>query len=176
MRRAPVVRAVAPWVRARLDGAEAVVAITVGQATADATEVRVQRRQVAVVLVTVTAAGVGLPHFHQGIRHRLAVLVDDTAGDDDALADRQAAVVEVQQQVMVMGAEAQVGKVRAGGFADRLRDADQCLAWRAGNGRLVVRRKGFRVPVAITDHEAAVVLGGHAGFLSWNYGNARGVL
>jgi hypothetical protein len=73
---------------------------------------------------------------------------------------------------MVVGAEAQVGKVRASGFADRLRNADQCLARRAGNGRLVVRRKGFGVPVAITDHEAAVVLGGHAGFLSWNYVNA----
>ncbi|MNO75018.1 hypothetical protein D3C76_660420 [compost metagenome] len=172
VRRAPVIRAVAPWVRAGLDGAEAVVAVAVGQATANATEVRVQRGQVAVVLVPVAAAGVGLPHFYQGVGHRFAVLVDNPAGNDDALTDWQATVVEVQQQVMVVGTETQVGEIRAGGFADRLRDADQCLARGAGNGRLVVGGQGFGVPVAITDHEAAGVLGGHAVFLSWYYQNA----
>ncbi|MNN07516.1 hypothetical protein D3C81_1203430 [compost metagenome] len=172
VRRAPIIRAIAPWVRAGLDGTEAVVAVTVGQATTHTAEVRVQRGQVTVVLVAVAAASIGLPHFHQGVGHRFAVLVDHPAGNDDALTDRQAAVVEVQQQVMVVGAETQVGEIRAGGFADRLRDADQCLARRAGNGSLVVGRQGFGVPVAITDHEAAGVLGGHAVFLSWNYQNA----
>ncbi|MOA15878.1 hypothetical protein D3C78_1360610 [compost metagenome] len=172
MRRTPVVGAVAPGVRTRLDGAEAVVALAVGQGPADATKVGVQRRQVAVVLVPVAATGVGLPDLDQGVRDRFAVLVADAAGQDDALTDRQAAVVEVEQQVVVVRAELEVREIRAGAFADRLRDAHQRLARRTGDGSLVVRGEGFRVPVAITDSEATVVLRRHAVLLSWNYWSA----
>lgn len=92
------------------------MALAVGEGPADAAEVRVERRQVAVVLVPVAPAGVGLPHLHQGVRDRLAVLVEDPAEHDDALALGQAAVVEVEQQVVVVAAEPEVGEVRPAGF------------------------------------------------------------
>ncbi|MNP08092.1 hypothetical protein D3C76_1001480 [compost metagenome] len=122
--------------------------------------------------MTVAATGVGLPDFHQGMWNRFAVLVTDTPGENDPLANGQPAVVEVQQQVMVMLAELQVRKVRACAFADRLRNAHQGLTRRTGNGGFVIRSKGLRVPVAITDSEATVVLRRHAVLLSWNYWNA----
>ncbi|MNV68786.1 hypothetical protein D3C71_1616580 [compost metagenome] len=67
-----------------------------------------------------------------------------------------------------MLAHFQVGEVGAAGLGDGLRDAHQRLARGTGDGRLVVGREGLGVPVAITDHEAAGVLGGHAVFLSWS--------
>ena len=113
---------------------------------ADAAEVRVERRQVAVVLVPVAPAGVGLPHLHQGVRDRLAVLVEDPAEHDDALALGQAAVVEVEQQVVVVAAEPEVGEVRPAGFRERLRDAHQRLARRARHGGCLLYTSGSAPP------------------------------
>lgn len=128
MRRTPVVGTIAPWIRARLDRAETVVAVAVGQGTTDATEVRVDGRQIAVLLVPIAPPRVGLPHLHQGMGNRLAILVTHPTGDDDALADGQAAVVEVQQQIVIVMPHLQVGKIRAAGFRLGLRDAHQGLA------------------------------------------------
>ncbi|MCY1446873.1 hypothetical protein D9M71_634650 [compost metagenome] len=115
--------------------------------------------------MAVAAAGVGLPHLHQGVRDRLAVLVDHAAEHDDALAHRQAAVVEVEQQVVVVLAELEVREVRPGGLGNRLRDADQRLARRARHGGLVVGGVGLGLPVAVTGDEPAVFRVVHAAFL-----------
>ena len=165
MRRAPVVWPVAPRVGPWLDSAKAVITFTVGQGAAHAAEVWVQRRQVAVVLVTIPTACVGLPDFHQGMRNRLAILIAHATCQDDPLAYRQTAIVEIKQQVVVELAEFQVGKVRPTGFADRLRNTHQRLARGAGNGGLVVGGQGFGVPVAVTDDKAPAVCIRHVDLL-----------
>ncbi|MNQ72862.1 hypothetical protein D3C85_875740 [compost metagenome] len=106
------------------------------------------------------------------MRDRLAVLVAHATGHDDALADGQAAIVEVQQQVVVMLAKLEVRKIRAGGFAGRLRDADQRLARGAGNGGLVVGRQRLGVPIAIADDEATGVCGRHVVLLLLDFWSA----
>ena len=73
VRGTPVVDAVAPRVGAGLDGAEEVVAVRVGQRAAAAAEIRIDRRDVPVLLVPVAAAGVRLPDLDQRVAHRPAV-------------------------------------------------------------------------------------------------------
>ncbi|MNF27343.1 hypothetical protein D3C84_79950 [compost metagenome] len=163
MGRSPIVGTVAPWIGAGLDRAEAVVAITVGQRTANAAEIRVKRGQVAVLLVPVAATGIGLPHFHQGMGNRLAVLITHATGDNDAFADWQATVIEVQQQIVIVLTHLQMGKIRAAGFGQGLGNAHQCLARGAQDRRLVVRCQGFWMPVTVTNDEAAVMRIRHVG-------------
>ena len=79
-----------------LDRGEPVAAVVVGQAAADAGEVRVDRRRVLVALVDVAARGVGLPDLDELAAHRPAVAVEDPAGDDDPLADRLTVVLDRQ--------------------------------------------------------------------------------
>ena len=79
-----------------LDRGEPVGAVGVGEAAADAGEVRVDRGRVLVALVDVAAAGVGLPDLDELVPHRPAVAVEDPAGDDHPLADRLAAVLDGQ--------------------------------------------------------------------------------
>ena len=165
MRRAPVIRPVTPRVRPWLDSAKAVITFTVGQGAAYAAEVWVQRRQVAVVLVTISTACVGLPDFHQGMRNRLAILIAHATCQDDPLAYRQTAIIEIQQQVVVELAELKVGKVRPAGLTHRLRDAHQRLTRGTGNGSLVVRGQSFGVPVAVTDDKAPAVCIRHVDLL-----------
>src|SRR5690606_9582078 len=136
--RTPVIGTIAPGIGARLDGAEHVTPITIGQGTADTTEVGVQGSQVAVILVTVPAAGVGLPDLDQGIGHGLTVLIKHTTVNNDALTDRQRTGVEVQQQVVVVLDEEKVNEIRDGGIRDLMRNAHQRLARGAGDGGLVV--------------------------------------
>ncbi len=62
--------------------------------------------------MTVATARIGLPDFHQRMGDRLAVLIADPTGNQDALADRQATVIEIEQQVVVVRAELQMRKVR----------------------------------------------------------------
>ena len=94
MRRPPRVEVVLPRVGAGLDRGEAVGAVGAGDAAADAGEVRVERRRVLVALVDVAAGGVGLPDLHELAAHRAAVAVEHPPGDDDALAERLAVVLD----------------------------------------------------------------------------------
>ena len=165
MRRAPVVWPVTPRIRPRFDGAEAVIPFTIGQGAAYATKVGIQRCQVTVVLMAITTASVGLPNFNQGVRNRFAVLIAHATREDDPLANRQTAIVEIEQQVVVELAKFQMGKIRAAGFANRLRDAHQRLARGTGNRGFVVGRQGFGVPVAITDDKTPAVCIRHVDLL-----------
>ena len=165
MRRAPVVWPVTPRVGAWFNCAETVIAFAVRQGAAHAAKIGVQRRQVAVVLVAIAAACVGLPDFNQGVRNRLAVLIAHPTRQDDPLTDRQTTVVEIEQQVVVELTEFQVGKVRTTGFTDRLRDAHQRLTRGAGNGGFVIGGQGFGVPVAVTDDKAPAVCIRHVDLL-----------
>src|SRR6516225_3434926 len=105
MRGPPIVRVVAPWIRSRLDRAEEVMAVLVGERTTAAPEVRIERRDIAVVRVPITAASVRLPDLDQRIPDRPRVLVEDITVHDDALADRQAALRAIQDEIVVEGAQ-----------------------------------------------------------------------
>ena len=96
VRRPPGVVVVAPRVRARLDGRERVAAVVVGEAAADADEVRVERRRVLVALVDVAPGRVGLPDLDELVAYRPAVAVEDAPGHLHPLADRLAAVLDGQ--------------------------------------------------------------------------------
>ena len=96
MRGPPRVAVVLPRIGPRLDRGEPVVAVVVGQAAADAGEVRVDRRGMLVALVDVAPGGVGLPDLDELAAHRPAVAVDDPAGDHHPLADRLAGVLDGQ--------------------------------------------------------------------------------
>ena len=153
VRRAPVVDPVPPGVGAGLHGAEVVVAVLVGQRPAAAAEVRVDRREVGVLLVAVAAAGVGLPELDQGVRHRPPALVEDAAVHDDPLADRLAAVRVVADEVVVERAEVGMAERRPGDLAQRVLQRQQRVARRAGDAGLVGGRQGRRVqrPVALEE-------------------------
>src|ERR1700724_235860 len=88
VRGAPRVLVVAPWVSARFDGDEPISTLAVGQATAGACEVRVERRGMIVHRVYVSPGRVALPHLDQRVTHCTPVAVDDAAADGDSLPKR----------------------------------------------------------------------------------------
>jgi len=88
MRRTPRVVMIAPRIRARLDGGEAIDAVAIGHDPAVAGKMRVERRLVEIHRVRVAAGRVGLPNLEERIGNRAAILVEDAATDDDPLANR----------------------------------------------------------------------------------------
>ena len=162
VRRAPVVDAVAPRVGAGLDGAKRVVAVVVGQHPAAAAEVRVERADVLVLLVPVAAAGVALPDLDQRVRDRPAELVLDIAVDDDALADRHAALGVVEDQVVVLRPELVGAKHRRGHLGERLLQRDQRQPRAAQDAGLVGRRVRRRVRRRVAHQVFAVGGGGRS--------------
>ena len=109
---------IAPRIRARLDGHEAIRAAIVGDHSADAGEVRIERRIVLILGVSVAAGGIRLPDFDHGVRNRAAIFVEHAAGHDDSLAESFAAV-EVRQ-IVVAGRELLALEARSGDFRQRV--------------------------------------------------------
>src|SRR5579883_1565567 len=91
--RTPSVVMIEPGIRARLDGDEAIGAVLIGQGAAGATEIRVQRRRMLIVDVSVATRRVGLPDLDEGVGNRASVAVEDAPTDDDALAERFSGVL-----------------------------------------------------------------------------------
>src|SRR6185503_14722279 len=127
--RPPGVRMVAPGVGAWLDRGEAVAALRIGDAAAGAGEVRVEWCRMLVDHVHVAAGGVRLPDLYQRVRDGTAVLVKNTAGDHDTLADWLADVA--LGQVGVVGQHALMTIDRAGQLGERVRQNDERLLRRA---------------------------------------------
>src|SRR5437667_38238 len=71
-------------VRAWFDRAQLVVAVVAGDETAEAVEVRIERRIVAagVDLVRIAAVRVGVPHFDERPANGTQIFVENPAGDD----------------------------------------------------------------------------------------------
>ena len=88
MRRAPSVVVITPRIGPGLNGGETITALGVGQDSRIAGEIRIERRVVLVAGMVIAAGGVALPDFDHGVGHRLAVLVEHPAMNDDALAER----------------------------------------------------------------------------------------
>ncbi len=150
MARPPGVHVVEPGIGAGLDGAEVVIAVRVGDRPAAAAEIRVERAEVDVLLVAVAARGVGLPDLDQRVGHRPAVFVEHAAVDDDALAHRHAAVLEVHRQVVVERAEVVMAEGRAGDLGRGLLQGQKRCARGAGDRGLVDRGMGRRMQGAVT--------------------------
>src|SRR5690606_24157054 len=117
----PVVDAVRPRIGAGLDGAEGIGAVLVGDDTAAAAEIRIERCQIAFLPVPVAAAGIGLPYLDQRARNAPAALVEHAAIDDDALADGAfARPGEIVDEVVVEFAQHVVAENRPGDFRQRV--------------------------------------------------------
>ena len=102
----------AAGVRDRLDGAEVVLAGRAGQEPAEALEVLVLLvlLLVAVGRVQVDALGVALPDLDQGVADRVALGVEDPAGQVGDLADGRGDAVVDDEQVVV-GVERELVRV-----------------------------------------------------------------
>src|SRR4051812_23623522 len=110
MGRAPAVDAIAEGVGARLDGAEEIIAVVVGHGAAAAAEIGIDRCDIGVVAMTVTAAGIGLPDLDQRVANGAAVAVEDMAVDDGLFTDRLAVLGVVQEQVVIECAQLVAGE------------------------------------------------------------------
>src|SRR5882724_9118891 len=93
VRRTPGIRVVAPRIGARLDGDEPVVPFVIGARAAGASEVRVERRGVAILFMNIAPGGVALPEFDQRAWNGTSVFVENASGDDDPLAKGLARVL-----------------------------------------------------------------------------------
>ena len=151
----PGVGMVAPWIGPGLDGHEPVFAVAVGAGLADPEEVRIERRRErGLPPVHVAAARVGLPDLDQRVRDRITVLVEHSARDDAALADRLAAGSGVGREIGIVLTELRPTRTRTRGFGECLNDRDQVVRGSPLHRRSIVgvqeRRMIVRAPVART--------------------------
>src|SRR5438552_2209902 len=91
MRGPPGIVVIAPWIGAGLDRDKAVMSVRVSQRSTAACEVGIERGMVLVHRMPVAACRVGLPDFHECVRDRPTIFVQNAAADDDALANRLSA-------------------------------------------------------------------------------------
>src|SRR6266704_571735 len=158
VRRAPGIVVVAPGILARPNADEAVAAFGVGHGAPGAGEVRIERCIVLIGAVRVAPGRVRLPDFDQGVRHRLAVLVEHAPAHDNALADRLAPVLA--GEIVVGRLDVAVAEDRAGQLGQGLRRHDERLRraslLRRGVWRVVVLRLGTRMKAAVARQLAAL--------------------
>ncbi len=73
-------------IRTRFDGHEAICTATVRNRSSDAGEMRIKRRFVLVLDVSIAARGIRLPNFDHGVRNRAAIFVEHAAGHYNPLS------------------------------------------------------------------------------------------
>src|SRR4051794_5124842 len=112
--RPPAVNAISKRICARLDRPEVVIAPLIGQHPAAATEIRVDRRDIGVVAVTVASAGIGLPYLDERVGYRLAIAVEYVTVNDRLLADRLALFGIIEDEIVIERTEFVRRKYRAG--------------------------------------------------------------
>ena len=149
--RSPGIRMIAPWIRSGLDGDKAVIAGVVRDRAAGSQKIWIERRRMAVPRMAIATGCIRLPHFHQRVRNTAAVFVDDTSGDDDALAQRR--VREMPCEVVVAFADRIVAVERARQLTERMRHLNQRLGGRAPYGGPVafVQILGLRAGLGFWD-------------------------
>src|SRR3712207_2350389 len=101
----PAVNEVSERVSARLDRPEGVVAFSISQCAPAATKIWVDRRQVAVVDMTVAAPSIGLPEFDQRVRHASPTLIQNMPMHNGSFTNGLAILGVVQDQVIIEGAD-----------------------------------------------------------------------
>src|SRR5438309_12084526 len=166
MRRAPGVVVVAPGILAGPYADETVTTFGVGHGAPGAGEVRIERCIVLIGAVRVAPGRVRLPDFDQGVRHRLAVLVEHAPAHDNALADRLAPVLA--GEIVVGRFDVAVAEDRAGQLGQGLRRHDERLRraslLRRGVRRVVVFRLSTRMKTAVARQLAAL---GGSSLIHW---------
>ena len=119
----------------RLDGAEAVSAVGIGDVMAIALKVRVERRIAPIPRMVVAAETVGLSNFDPGIRHRLAGEVEDAPGEVEKPPLRPAACALNGGEVIVLIERLGLGIERSHALARRrIEQTGDRLAQRLGGG------------------------------------------
>ena len=84
-----------------------------------------------VAFVDIASTRICLPDFQQGIAHRVAPVVENAPGDDDALANRFAVFGGVARQVVVERLNRILAEDGRGEFGQRVRQEQQRLLWGA---------------------------------------------
>src|SRR5690606_26855723 len=148
--RSPSIVVIAPGIGARLDAHECIPPFGISDTAAAAEEVGIDWRVMLVGLVDVPTGGVGLPHFHESVRHRPPHFVEDTSGDDDSLAQRLTVTPSISRKIAVEWPHAFVTVDWARQLREGLRNGDQRLRRPAQRSRFICRVDvtGLAGPVA----------------------------
>src|SRR5450755_461159 len=149
--RSPAVDTVPERIRARLDRSEEIVTAFVGQHSAAAAEIGIDRRNIGVVAMTVASAGIGLPHFDESVGYGVAVAIENVAVDDRLFADRFAILGIVEDEVIIERTEFVRRKDRTRYLRQRVlqrpkRDARRAQHAGLVNGRI---RRGMNISVTL---------------------------
>src|SRR5208283_1954687 len=119
----PSVVVIAPGIRAGPDGDETVAAFVIREGLTHSREIGIERSVMLVRFVQITPGGVGLPNFHQRIRHGPAISIQQPAADNDALAQRLTFVLP--RQIERFGRNDFLRKEWPGGFGERVGQLNQ---------------------------------------------------
>src|ERR1700738_472988 len=147
--RSPAVDAIPKRIRAWFDRSEEVIPPFVGQHSAATTEIGIDRRDISVATMTVAAAGIGLPHFAEGIGYRLAVAIEHVALDDSLFANRFTLFGTVEDEVIIERTELVRRKNRTGHLRQRVLQGPKRDARRAQHACLVNGRISRGMKIAI---------------------------
>src|SRR5437868_3596792 len=112
--RPPGVGVVEPGIDAWTNGQKGLDPVLIGQATAHAQEIGIEGPRPLIAFVQVAASGIGLPDLQQGVGYRISLVVEHTAGDNDALADGFAAGSCVARKVGILRSDSTDSWSRAG--------------------------------------------------------------
>jgi len=129
VRGTPRERMVQPRIGPGLHGDEAIPAVVVGERAAHAVKIGIERRIVHVDGMVIAPRSVRLPDLDERSAHGLAVLVEDAAGDDHALAERGA--LAVHREVAVLVADESLRHERSGNIEGARGDLEELLLRRA---------------------------------------------
>src|ERR1700733_5208727 len=129
MRRPPRIGMVAPGISARLDREKPVVPSLVRDRSAGPQEVWIERSWMTVARVVIAPRRVSLPYLYECIWHASSVLVQNPASNDNPFALRR--LSEMAGEIVVCWPDRIVPVNRSGQFAERVRQPDQRVRWRA---------------------------------------------
>ena len=128
---------IAPGIRTRPDGREAVLSIFIGEAASRTGKVRVERGCVLFDLVQIAAGRIGLPDFDERIANWTTAIVEHAPGNDDALTNRLAILYRVAGHVIVQRLESVAAKYGTTQLGQGLREADERSLGRTQNSGFI---------------------------------------
>ena len=122
MRRTPGIVVIEPGIRTGLDRHKTVVAVLVSERASRTAEIWIEWRGVLIALMLVSSRGVCLPYLDQRIRDGPAVVIEHTAGHDDALPQRFRRMLA--REIVIGFADWVVSVDGPGDFRKRVRKKD----------------------------------------------------
>ena len=152
MSRAPGVVVIAPRIRARLDGYEAVKSVLVCQGSSCSGEVRIKRRRVVVLFMRVPSRGIGLPDFNETIRYGAPIAIQNSSSNCDALSQRLPHMLN--REVVISRTDIRMAEHWPRDLGKSMGQDDQRVRRRARPGRTIVGIKRIRLCPGIMPPEA----------------------